>query len=222
MSSVVDLTSYEENRMSPFDMRALEMLLESFDRTDLICLEIGSWFGAGSTQVIGRFSKELVCVDHWEGNDNDEHKRIVRQINVFEKFKENVDHLGERIVPIKGDSRKVCSRLDVGRFDFVFIDGDHRYRTTVSDILSTRPLVKSGGILAGHDCEGMMTAENSARIIDLSDQDHAGALFSNFSQCHPGVVRAVSEMIEEPKLFAEAKIDLGTVKGYSTIWWTRL
>ena len=63
-----NLAVYNENRMSPFDAFALEKLVSSFGKHDRTCLEIGSWFGAGSTQIIGKFSKELVCVDHWQGD----------------------------------------------------------------------------------------------------------------------------------------------------------
>lgn len=36
-------------------------------------------------------------------------------------------------------------------FDAVFIDGDHSYAAVRSDILAWLPLVRPGGILAGHD-----------------------------------------------------------------------
>lgn len=58
------------------------------------------------------------------------------------------------------------------RFDFVYLDGDHRYRAVKRDIASWWPLVRSGGMLAGHDyCA-------------------AGA----------GVVRAVDEFVREERL----------------------
>lgn len=38
-----------------------------------------------------------------------------------------------------------------GWFDFVYIDGDHRYEEVVKDICMWLPKVRKGGILAGHD-----------------------------------------------------------------------
>jgi len=35
--------------------------------------------------------------------------------------------------------------------DFVFIDGDHSYETTLKDLIDYWPLVKTGGVFAGHD-----------------------------------------------------------------------
>jgi hypothetical protein len=36
-------------------------------------------------------------------------------------------------------------------FDFVYLDGDHKYDAVVEDIAAWWPKVKPGGILAGHD-----------------------------------------------------------------------
>ena len=42
----VDLSTYTQSRMSPFDEHALRLLLDMFERRDLRILEIGSWMGA--------------------------------------------------------------------------------------------------------------------------------------------------------------------------------
>jgi predicted O-methyltransferase YrrM len=35
--------------------------------------------------------------------------------------------------------------------DFVYIDGDHRFPAVIKDMLAYWPLIRSGGIMAGHD-----------------------------------------------------------------------
>ena len=207
--------------MSPFDLKALAILLDSFGRRDLLCLEIGSWFGAGSTQVIAEYSKKIICVDHWRGNDNHQHKKIVAEIDVFSRFKQNTKRFGELIIPIQGNSTSVCQILRKRVFDFIFIDGDHRYEGTRNDILKSKPLLKNGGILAGHDCEGSVTSENRAIILNHLNEDHIDSIFEGFSQCHPGVIFAVDETINHANLFAKKLITIENQRGFSTIWWKK-
>lgn len=55
-------------------------------------------------------------------------------------------------------------------YDFVFIDGDHSYEQCMKDILNYSPLIKPGGLIAGHNFHD---DKNSA---------------------HPGVHKAVKEV----------------------------
>jgi len=208
--------------MSPFDIKALEQLLESFgDNTNLNCLEIGSWYGAGSTQIIAKYSKSLICIDHWMGNSNGEHSEILKSNNVFNRFEQNVSKFGDVVIPMKGDSSIVLETLKYGQFDFIFIDADHRYAATLSDIQKTKKLLKPGGILCGHDCEGRLSESNKDEVYLNSNLDHCPSIFEKFSEYHPGVVRAVYEEIKQPKLFADKQFELDGKKGYSSIWWTQ-
>jgi hypothetical protein len=50
----------------------------------------------------------------------------------------------------------LADRLDNafdGRFDFVFVDGDHTYNSVKADIEAWWPLVNNGGLLCGHDID---------------------------------------------------------------------
>ena len=40
---------------------------------------------------------------------------------------------------------------DTGFFDFVFIDGDHKFDFVMEDLIGWARKVRSGGIVAGHD-----------------------------------------------------------------------
>ena len=51
--------------------------------------------------------------------------------------------------------------------------------------------------------------------------DHIDSVFIDFLHCHPGVILAVDELLEEVNLYADQQLDLGDKVGYSTIWWVR-
>jgi predicted O-methyltransferase YrrM len=215
------LENYNQNRMSAFDLAALEQLLNGFGRTDLRILEIGSWFGAGSTQILARYSSRMVCVDHWMGNDNSDHKELTRLHDVFGYFKKNTERFGDKIIAIKGASSSVCPILKDGEFDFVFIDGDHRYAQTVADIANCKRLVADGGVLSGHDCEARLTAENTKYVRDNAGADSCKSISTSFLEWHPGVILAVAELVPNAILFADSPLNIGDRSGYSTIWYEK-
>ena len=68
--------------------------------------------------------------------------------------------------------------LGTAQADLVFIDGDHRYEPCKQDIKRYRPLVRKGGILAGHDYNHR-TWPGVARAVDelLGPVRHCGTIW---------------------------------------------
>lgn len=212
---------YSQSRMSPFDAVALRQLLGN--KKNLRILKIGSWMGAGSTQIFAEYAELLVCVDHWRGNENAEYKKILDLCDPFFVFKENTREFSERVVAINGNSTRVMELISDGAFDFIFIDGEHHYKQTMLDIKNCLPKLKSGGILSGHDCEFRL--KNLGRVFSSEELscDHIDSPLSQFRHCHPGVVQAVDEIFgPDVNLFADVdnvlQLEDGRC-GYSTIWW---
>jgi len=222
----VDLKKYTQSRMSPFDELALNLLLEKLtqQQDNIAILEIGSWLGAGSTQIFSKFSNRIVCVDHWQGNENQDHKDIIEEIDPYTLFQENITQFKEKVISIKCNSSQIGDILKDETFDFIFIDGDHRYNQTKSDIQNCLPKLKKKGILCGHDCEGRVSSENMEYLKGNLDNDHVDSIFKNFKHCHPGVIIAVDELLDDVDMFADEKyhmnIDVNgqAQYGYSSIW----
>lgn len=215
------LSGYKQSRMSPFDEYALNKLLDG--KNGLSILEIGSWLGAGSTQILAKHAKRLVCVDHWKGNDNSAHQKIAKQVDPQTIFLENTRQFSDNIVAIRSSSSAIGELLADNKFDFIFIDGDHRYHQTIEDIDNCLSKVKPGGIIAGHDCEGRLEdMEHPFSPSDL-EKDHMDSPIKKFLQCHPGVISAVHERFgSDVNLFADDinKISLQDGNtGHSTIWY---
>jgi predicted O-methyltransferase YrrM len=158
-------------------------------------LEIGSWCG-DSAKIFGQVAREkdgqLFCVDWWRGNLGTGLMEIAEKVDVFSIFWDRMrsESLEESVVPIRGRSDLVVKVLKNHTFDLVFIDGDHRYESVLADIRAYAPLVRKGGILCGHDCEGR-----------ISDYDQAflgtGKAVDYYETVHCGVVLAVGASFED-------------------------
>jgi hypothetical protein len=55
------------------------------------------------------------------------------------------------LIPLRGYSVAMASRIPNGTLDLVFIDAAHDYRNARADILAYWPKLKSTGVMAGHD-----------------------------------------------------------------------
>ena len=107
----------------------------------------------------GYFSKEicrdnpgvrLFCIDPWQAYSR--YKDHVSQEKLDGFYHDAV----ERLAPYNCDLVRQASLTAVQAFqpetlDFVFIDGNHDFDYVVRDIIAWAPIVRKGGMLAGHD-----------------------------------------------------------------------
>ena len=80
------------------------------------------------------------------------YKYIVR----FDPYsKESVEKLlskhKENINIIKGNSNKILKEISLDKFDFVFLDGGHKYETVLNDLKSLRKVVLNKGVILCDD-----------------------------------------------------------------------
>ena len=94
-----------------------------------------------------------------------------------------------RTLLIEGISWEAASHVLDKSIDIVFLDADHRYSSVVKDIIAWAPKVKTGGILAGHDCNNCIGDYNPSHI----ENDWIEGK-------HHGVVKAVSEMLNNVEI----------------------
>ena len=210
------------------DREALRILVRKILKPGCRILEIGSWLGTGSTQVIieelaSVEGGKLYCVDTWKGSKNvPQHQDIVAHYDVFATFLHNVKQVcGEAYVhPLVMNSSAAASIVRDGCMDLIFIDGDHSYMSTSEDISLWKSKIREGGVLCGHDCECRPTGHLRDAIYSSRDADHISGDGTPFSVIHPGVVTAVDEMFNGlANLWAEAPLHRadGTY-GRATLW----
>jgi predicted O-methyltransferase YrrM len=152
---------------------------------DLIGVEIGVCLGATTEAFLKLIPniKKLYGVDNyptfidWNGGDfNKERQQLMKE------------HAVKRLEPFS-DKLELCYESSVNfvnRFteeeclDFVFIDGDHSEESSFRDFTNFYPLIKSGGVFAGHDI-GLAAVSNSLKRFFSKEQLMKIILVSNNS-----------------------------------------
>jgi predicted O-methyltransferase YrrM len=220
------LYTHEYIAFSPFDRHALRTLVRRLDNPFKRLAEIGSWMGNGSTRVIVQELLDrdgvLYCIDHWQGNSNvQRHQELVAQYDIFNTFRFNVESYGgaELVKPLVMSSSDAAAIFQDRSLDLVFIDGDHSYEQTRSDIERWLPKVAKGGVLCGHDCEARVRNCDEGFLRQNRNRDTI-QIGGNIPVIHPGTVLAVGEAFgDAAHCWCEEIITLedGT-PGRSSIW----
>lgn len=138
-------------------------------------LEVGAFEGGGTT-TLARHGKVLT-VDIWE---DDRVKKVFMQ-RIRNK---NIRYIQE-------DSTKCLPKIQE-KFDFIFIDGSHRYAETVSDIENAKRLVVNGGVVMGDDLELTIREVDRDALWEIRETDTAVDPKTGV-WCHPGVTLAVAD-----------------------------
>lgn len=190
------MSQFSENHQNT--LKKLLAKIQDVENPQII--EIGSWLGQ-STNVICNFMKnnkggKLQVIDTFEGSPDTALVGIAERTNIFEKFVNNMIELGhfDRININRASSIEISELFGNESFDFIFIDGDHRYDFVSKDIALYYPKLKKGGIVCGHDYEGGGYNE------EYINQDFV-------ENKHHGVVKAVNEFFK------------GEAKQEFVFWW---
>ena len=123
--------------------------------------EVGVWRGDFSAQILERARpSKLYLIDPWVRQLDDVHKHAVYGIesdhdvdaiyqSVASRFSEEV-RLGQVSI-LRTFSAEALQRFPDNYFDFVYIDGDHDYRSVRQDCFVAFDKVKPGGLICGDD-----------------------------------------------------------------------
>lgn len=116
-------------------------------------VEFGSYHGRSTRALADNcINGRVWAVDPWDGKYPSQSGEPLQAINTYcyPQFCRNLQDLisSGRVVPHRGWSWSFRLPYQV---DMVFIDGDHRYETVLKDIDKANELVKSGGVISGHD-----------------------------------------------------------------------
>ena len=135
----------------------MPLVIKNFCRNDLAILfqELGFKTGAEIGVKKGYYSKilclynpnlRLYSIDPWKGNEEYNQERMDY---FYEEAKKRFDPLNCEI--IKKTSMEAVNLFYGNSIDFVYIDGDHHYKSVIEDLTEWSKKVRKGGIIAGHD-----------------------------------------------------------------------
>ena len=65
-------------------------------------------------------------------------------LKLLKKFNDNINI-------IKGDSNDILKKLEIGEFDYVFLDGGHKYETVKNDLECLKNVIKNNGTILCDD-----------------------------------------------------------------------
>lgn len=102
--------------------------------------------------------------------------RWQRGVEVLSKnLKKNTDKFSRIITPVRGKSIDAINGIAIPlhSLDFLFIDGDHSYKSVRQDFLLYSKLIRNGGLLIFHDyaCDDVkkVITENVMQFVTESD-----------------------------------------------------
>ena len=215
----VEMNQAWKDRVTHMEKLARQVLAGPFT-----ALEIGTWFGEGSTRIWGKCLKPgsvLMLCDPWSRYLSEEDANAVPAYSLMnnlyhvainstlKKVYELERATGGEIVVIRGASARVMAHLKPQTFDFIYIDGSHYYEDVRRDIALAKTLIKDGGCICGDDLEVAPSApEVEALARKNIDKDFIYATLADGTPVnfHPGVALAVSE-------------EIGAVNQEHGFWW---
>ncbi len=172
--------------------------------------EIGTFLGGASEVILNSMAPHghLLTIDTFRGVKGSSTERI-SPVNTLVYAFDRIGAGSERVSMHVGDSQRIAGMLRPHMFDVVFLDGAHDYENVKRDIAAWLPLVRPGGVLAGHDFDKMSSIE----LTEESLRARAHVDWDRESGVHCGVVLAVLDAFPEVSLTADQD---------SSIWWVHI
>jgi hypothetical protein len=192
-------TATIKSQASPLRSFYLEKTLKEF-KTPIKALEIGTWFGEGSTEVLRKNllpGSALYLLDAWRPYFRGDDLKFPRYANMNDlsfaalhnviKKQFAIEQSGISIETniIRAQSKEFLGLLIENSFDLIYIDGDHTYQAVKTDISFAKKLIKKDfGIICGDDLDVGPTpkiiekAYKSNLAVDATEDFHAGVLLA--------------------------------------------
>jgi hypothetical protein len=194
----------------------VKLFASAFSNVPIKGMEIGVWYGLGSTKIWlenCHANSELYLLDSWKpyasvedltqdsaayhykGMDDLSTDAFLSSYLNIKRVEESRRQDNVKVHMIRGDSATILDSFKSDIFDFIYLDGDHKYEKVKSDIQQSKRLIKKDfGIICGDDLEKLPTKELYKQAKQHPNRDYLRGEEGNF---HPGVLAAVHEEFEK-------------------------
>ena len=145
------------------DKRSRDFVLRRFPKSS-VGAEIGAWKGDFSQEILCIVKpRKLHLIDPWAYQDSAEFSRALyggirgeNQQRMDGVYRSVVDRFGwhithEMVDLNRGKSKDILPQFPDEYFDWVYVDGDHRYEGVLLDLELAHTKLKPNGLLAGDD-----------------------------------------------------------------------
>ena len=120
---------------------------EHFKGKEITCLELGVAKGENSKSILKELNvKNIYLIDSYINT-----KEYPNASKWKEEAIEELREYNYKISWMFGKSSNTLNKLKKESIDYIYIDGSHMYEEVLHDIKKCYTLLKSGGVLAGHD-----------------------------------------------------------------------
>jgi len=155
-------------------MRPFIRYLKENTSKPLIGVEVGVKLGENAANILQNLDIELLMlVDPWVSYTNyslEEKKVGYNKQEVMDSWKKEVYakfSLEKRVTIFPHSSKFVASMiLPKAQIDFVYIDAKHTYDSVLEDCKLWYPLIKTDGILCGHDWNNKESGDQIKKAIN--------------------------------------------------------
>jgi hypothetical protein len=157
MPNILDIRDSYRSTMAFLPSRAEFPVLLNERRLFGCGVEIGVQQGEFSETILKYWrGRHLISIDPWR-EDAPEHYIDIANVpqathdSFFEATRRRLAKYGERSTIWRMTSTDAAPRIPRHALDFVYIDARHDYPSVLEDLEAWYPLVRPGGIIAGHD-----------------------------------------------------------------------
>ena len=177
---IINVNSHLKHRVFP---RPFERLSNLRDKRNLVGAEIGVASGEHALSLLENLDISILYLidpfekyeEYLKDYNSDYWATKLSLDETFLKAKKLLDLYKEQTKFVKKFSNSAVKEIEAS-IDFVYIDGNHDYDYVRKDLELYYPIVKSGGVIGGHD------------------------FYNGFSRSHNGVITAVIEFVHSKGL----------------------